>query len=133
MTLEELDSTLKKNFGVDVNTPEGREVRNKILILHGNGVIAAKTQRCSICWMKEKRGICPESCEYHDISDDPLSSSETYLSHPNNVDLTAFMFHYGVPVFEDITGDRDIIKNIVKDVRKMQKKEHPEQLQPYSL
>lgn len=130
MTIEELDNALRK-LGLDIDCQAGKDIRSRILAMHGQGVLESKIQKCANCWLKSNKGICPDSCAYKDMPDDPAKASEAYLSRPNNVDMMPFIFLYVIPVYEETTGQKDTIKHIAEDYRKMQRRKNRQNPRPY--
>ena len=121
MTLSELDGALTK-LKLDMSTPEGQKLRDKILALHGKSILGAKVQRCANCWLKE-HGRCNEGCELFTVSDDPVEASKDYLSKPNDTRLFPFLFLYMIPVYEEASGQKDTVKKLWRAFKERWKQE----------
>ena len=124
MTLEELDDFLKKT-NLDLNNPADMEIRNKILALHGKSMIDAKQIRCNNCWYKDN-GRCNPACDLFGVTDDPIEASKAYLARRNNIQLFSFVFMYVFPVYEEVTGNKNVRKEFTKKIQERWRKEHPD-------
>lgn len=124
MTLEELDEALKK-LGLDIQGNQiGLNVRNRVLLRYGNDILAGKKERCQNCWLKEHDKCGPRCPMYSKFDDKPIEAAKEYLSKPNNVRVFPFMCMYVIPVYEEITGQRDTMKELAKIFREQWKKEY---------
>ena len=110
MTLEELDKILE-NTGLDLSNPVDMNARNQVLELHGRTVLESRDQRCSNCWYKENNR-CSSSCKMYNLPEDPVEASKRYLSTQNNIHQFPFFVQYIVPVYEKLTGKKDVLKKI---------------------
>ena len=72
--------------------------------------------------MKE-HGKCDERCNLYSISNDPVEASKAYLSSPNDISLFPFLYLYMIPVYEEVTGERDTMKNLGKAFKQRWKQE----------
>ena len=121
MTLDELNTALTQ-LHLDLTNPADVEVRDKILALHGQSILNAKKQRCKDCWLKE-HGKCNEGCRLYLDSDNPVEVSKAYLSKPNDISLFPFLYLYMIPIYEEVTGNKDTMKMLGKAFKKRWKQE----------
>jgi len=116
MTITELDEALTKLHLADL------EVRDKILAHHGQSILNVKRKRCKDCWLKE-HGKCGEMCELHLLSDDPVEVSKAYLSSPNDISIFPFLYLHMLPIYEEVTGNKDTMKLLGKAFKRRWKEE----------
>lgn len=114
MTLEELDKMLEQT-GLDLSNPLDLDARNRVLALHGKMIMDSKEQICGKCWYKENNK-CSENCFYYDMKD-PIEVSKAYLKSENEIKVFPFFAQFVVPVYEEITGDKGILKRIYQKVK----------------
>ena len=113
MTLDELDDALLQT-GLDVKGhPANLELRNKILARHGEDILLAKNMKCKDCWLRE-HGRCGANCKMHTTSDDPVEVSKEYLSKPNDIQLFPFLCMYMIPVYEESTGEKNMMQKLAR-------------------
>ncbi len=112
MTLDELDDVLRK-MNLDLSVPQGQAIRDRILADYGKDMLKANSERCSRCWLKENNQ-CHDTCPVKTTSDNPLIAARDYLSKPNNVNLMSFVSLFVIPVYEEITGDKDFLNRLHK-------------------
>lgn len=122
MTIEELDEALGK-VGLDLTNPECQKIRNMVLALHGQSIVDSKSDRCGRCWYKEN-DKCSPACFFNTLPDDPVEVSKEYLLMPNNIQIFPFLYLYFIPVYEQLTGDTDLVKHLCQEFKKRYKKEH---------
>ena len=122
MTLDELDVALNK-LGLDVKgNPKDAAIRDEILIRHGRDFLQSKSKRCKDCWLKE-HGKCGPMCQMYTPLEDPLEVSKAILSKFNNIKLFPFLFLYMIPVYEEVTGNKDTVKKIAREFKRRWKTE----------
>lgn len=126
MTLEEFDNALTQ-LHLDLQNPLDLEVRDRILSLHGQTILNSKKHRCSICWLKEKGRACNDGCQMYNIPNDPKEASLFYISHPNDINLFSFICMFLVPVYEEITGNRNTMEQIAKEFRRKWREKYKEE------
>ena len=122
MTLSELDEALTK-LHLDLENPADLEIRDKILARHGQSILDVKFKKCKDCWRKE-HNLCNRGCGLYLDSEDPVEVSKMYLSRPNDINLFPFLYLYMIPVYEEITGNKDTMKQLGKQFKKRWKKEN---------
>ena len=130
MTLEELDDALTKVFGFDFTKQECRKVRDKIMELHGKYLLKAKEGICQTCWLRENKG-CNPSCQYYNVSSNPIEVSKEYLEHPNDISIFPFLCMFVIPLYEKATGEHDTMKKLTLEYRKRWKDEHRHEKHEY--
>ena len=118
MTLEELDNALTR-LHLDLKNPVDIEIRNKILARHGKDLLDSKKFRCENCWIKENKGKCNPSCQMYNIPKDPVEASKKYISEPNNIYLFSFLCIYVIPVYEEITGNKNTMEKMAIDFKRL--------------
>ena len=121
MTITELDEALAK-LHLDLENPADMEIRDKILARHGQSILDVKDMKCKDCWRKE-HGLCNSGCRLYLDSDNPVEVSKAYLSKPNDINLFPFLYLYMIPVYEEVTGNKDTIKQIGKAFKRRWKAE----------
>lgn len=121
MTLNELDEALTK-LHLDLTNKADLEVRDKILARHGQSILDTKAKRCKDCWLKE-HGKCNRGCRLYLNSDNPIEVSKAYLSQPNDISIFPFLYLYMIPVYEEVTGQKDTMKQLGKAFKQRWKKE----------
>ena len=121
MTLNELDEALTK-LHLDLRNKEDLNIRDRILFLHGQSILKTKTHRCANCWMKE-HNRCNPGCRLYLDSDDPVQVSKDYLSKPNDISLFPFLYLYMIPVYEEVTGRKDTMKELGKEFKQRWREE----------
>lgn len=121
MTLSELGNALRR-IGLDIDTKQGKNILDRILILFGENILKYKKKRCEYCWLKKNKG-CSDTCELYGSIDDPLMMAKLYLVSPNDVNLMSFIFEFVIPVYEQDTGNTGTIESIKKEFAKRMKRE----------
>ena len=121
MTLTELDEALTK-LHLDLENPADMEIRDKILARHGQSILDTKKKRCKDCWLKE-HNLCNEGCRLYLDSEDPIEVSKAYLSKPNDISMFPFLYLYMIPVYEEVTGSKDTMKQIGRAFKRRWKEE----------
>lgn len=124
MTLDELDNALVK-LHLDLTNPADLEVRDQILARHGQSILDTKKLRCKDCWRKE-HGKCNEGCGLYLHSDNPIEVSKAYLSKNNDISLFPFLCLYMIPVYEEVTGNKDTMKQLGQEFKRRWKEEKDE-------
>lgn len=121
MTLNELDQALAK-LHLDLTNKADLEVRDQILARHGQSILDTKTKRCKNCWLRE-HGKCDRGCRLYLDSENPVEVSKAYLSNPNDISIFPFLYLYMVPVYEEVTGNKDTMKMLGNAFKKRWKQE----------
>lgn len=121
MTLNELDEALTK-LHLNLANKADLEVRDKILARHGKAILDTKARRCQDCWLKE-HGKCDKRCRLYLNSDNPVEVSKAYLSQPNDISLFPFLYLYMIPVYEEVTGQKDVMKQLGRAFKQRWKQE----------
>lgn len=121
MTLNELDQALAK-LHLDLTNKADLEVRDKILARHGRSILDTKAKRCKNCWLRE-HGKCDRGCRLYLDSENPVEVSKAYLSNPNDISIFPFLYLYMIPVYEEVTGNKDTMKMLGKAFKKRWKQE----------
>lgn len=121
MTLNELDQALAK-LHLDLTNKVDLEVRDKILARHGQSILDTKAKRCKNCWLRE-HGKCNRGCRLYLDSENPVEVSKAYLSNPNDISIFPFLYLYMIPVYEEVTGNKDTMKMLGKAFKKRWKQE----------
>ena len=130
MTLEELDKALEKT-GLDLSNPPDMEARNRVLARYGRDILASKSERCAHCWHRENNR-CTPYCSLYSIPSDPVEASIQRLSKPNDIQIFPFICTYMVPVYEEMTGQKNVLESIAKEYKrrwKQKQKQSQEQSQ----
>jgi hypothetical protein len=123
MTLDELDNALVKVFGFDFKYDECKKIRDIILGKHGTHLLEMKKDRCSKCWIKDNRG-CSDNCALKHMPTDPVKASMGVLSSPNDISIFPFVCQYVVPVFEKVTGQKNLMEKMYEEYKKLRKAYH---------
>ena len=123
MTLEELDKVLVEVFGFDFKYDECNKLKDLILKEHGNHLLNMKEDRCSKCWIKENKG-CSDKCALKHMPTDPVKASTGVLSSPNDISIFPFVCQYVVPIYEKVTGKKDLMKVMYEEYRKLRRAYH---------
>ena len=82
----------------------------------------SKEDRCSKCWLKDNVG-CSDRCEFKNMSSDQFEVGMNHISMRNDIDLMQFIFMFVIPVYEEVTGNKDTMKQIGKAFKRRWKAE----------
>lgn len=123
MTLEELDKALVEVFGFDFKYDECHKMKELMLRKHGMELLRTKEDRCSKCWIKDTRG-CSDNCALKHMPQDPVQASIGVLSFPNDISIFPFVCKYVVPIYEKVTGQKDIMKRMYEDYKRFRREYH---------
>lgn len=121
MTLDELDEALTK-LHLNLNNKEDLAIRDRILSLHGKSILKVRDKKCANCWMKE-HNRCSKGCRLYLDSDDPVKVSKDYLTKPNDISIFPFLCLYMIPIYEEVTGRKDTMKELGKAFKQRWKQE----------
>lgn len=120
MTADEMDDALRR-LGLELDTEIGQKTRDRILLKYGEHLKNSKRDKCSKCWLKNVKKIqnCPSSCEFYGFDDGkPLEFAKRYLNRRNDIDLFQFVIRFVLPIYEEDTGNKDMMKLLYDDLRK---------------
>ena len=122
MTLEGLDEALRV-LNLDIDCEEGMAIRNRILRKFGAHLLENKEGVCQKCWMKDNMG-CSNDCQMFDLPNDTLEAAIKYLNSNNDINRTAFVCMFVVPVYEEVSGKTGTMEELYKIFGRLWKKKY---------
>ena len=84
----------------------------------------SKEDRCSKCWLKDNVG-CSDRCEFKNMSSNQFDVGMNHISMRNDIDLMQFIFMFVIPVYEEVTGQKNVVEGLKEAYSKRWRKEHP--------
>lgn len=122
MTIEELDEALRV-LNLDIDCDEGKAIRARILKKFGAHLLENREKVCQNCWTRTNMG-CSNDCQLFDLPNDTLETALRYLKMRNDINRTAFVCMFVVPVYEEVSGKTGTMEEIYKIFGQMWKKKY---------